>query len=100
MNVSSEIFQRKLDEALDDMERVFSIVDDIAVAGCSDTEELYRPGNQQKLQKVYQRHCSGRDQTGNRTEINLHGHRFTKDGVLVDGQKFGSCAIQTKLCSN
>ena len=37
--MSSEIFQRKLDKALGGLERVFSVVDDVVIAGCGKTVE-------------------------------------------------------------
>lgn len=60
-------------------------MDDIVIAECGDTEELARQDNQQKLQKVYQR-CAVKTIVLNEAnqEINLHGHRITKDGLLVD----------------
>ena len=36
LKVSSEIFQRKLDEALEGLQGVFS-VDDVVIAGCGQT---------------------------------------------------------------
>ena len=38
LKVSSEIFQRKIDEALGDLEGVLNIVDDIIIVGCGSTE--------------------------------------------------------------
>ena len=52
MKVSSEIFQRKLDEAIGDMEGVFSIVDDIIIAGCGQTVEEAHKDNLKKLGRV------------------------------------------------
>ena len=37
LKVSSEIFQRKLDEALEVPEGVFSVVYDVVIAGCGQT---------------------------------------------------------------
>lgn len=39
LKVSSEIFQRKLNEALGDLDDIFTIADDIIVAGCGDTDQ-------------------------------------------------------------
>ena len=38
LKVSSEIFQRKIDEALGNLKGVFNIVDDITVVGCGSTD--------------------------------------------------------------
>ena len=91
--VSSEIFQRKLDEALRGLEGVFSVVDDIVVAGCGQTMEEAQIDKQQKLTKTLKR-CvkknivlnKDKQQTG-LTEITFHGRRITKDGVKADEAK-------------
>ena len=55
LKVSSEIFQRKLDEALGGLKGVFSVVDDVVVAGCVQTMEEAQIDNQQKLAKTLKR---------------------------------------------
>ncbi|XP_014675268.1 PREDICTED: uncharacterized protein K02A2.6-like [Priapulus caudatus] len=93
LKVSSEIFQRKLDEALGDLDGVFSIVDDIIIAGCGRSQEEAERDNKRKLEKVLQR-CAeqhillnpDKQQTGLR-EIVFHGHRITSEGVKVDESK-------------
>ncbi|XP_062614646.1 uncharacterized protein K02A2.6-like [Saccostrea cucullata] len=93
LKVSSEIFQRRLDEALSGLEGVFSIVDDIIIAGCGDSEEEAKRDNEFKIQKVFQR-CEERHITLNKDkeesglrEISFHGHKISKDGVKVDESK-------------
>ena len=93
LKVSSEIFQRKLDEALGGPKGVFSVVDDIVIAGCGQTMEEAQIDNQRKLTKTLKR-CAEKNivlnedkhQTG-LTEITFHGHRITKDGVEADEAK-------------
>ena len=93
LKVSSEIFQRKLDEALEGLEGVFSVVDDVVIAGCGQTVDDAQIDNQRKLAETLKR-CveknivlnEDKQQTG-LTEITLHGHRITKDGVKVDEAK-------------
>ena len=93
LKVSSEIFQRKLDEALGGLKGVFSVVDDIVIAGCDQTMEEAQIDNQQKLTKTLKR-CAEKNivliedkqQTG-LTEITFHGHIITKDGVKADEAK-------------
>ena len=93
LEVSGEIFQRKLDEALGGLKGVFSVVDDVVVAGCGQTMEEAQIDNQQKLTKTLKR-CAeenivlneDKQQTG-LTEITFHGHRITKDGVKADEAK-------------
>ena len=91
--VSSEIFQRKLDEVLGGLEGVFSVVDDIVIAGCAQTMEEAQIDNQQKLTKTLKR-CAEKNIVLNKdkqrtglTEITFHGHRITKDGVKADKAK-------------
>ena len=93
LKVSSEIFQRKLDEALGGLKGVFSVVDDIVIAGCGQTMEEAQIDNQRKLTKTLKR-CAEKNivlnedkqQTG-LTEITFHGHRVTKDVVKADKAK-------------
>ena len=55
LKVSSEIFHRKLDETLGGLDGVFSVVDDVVVAGCGQTMEEAQIDNQQKLTKTLKR---------------------------------------------
>ncbi|VDI75828.1 Hypothetical predicted protein [Mytilus galloprovincialis] len=93
LKVSSEIFQRKLTEALGDIEGVFTIADDIIVAGCGRTNEEALIDNDRKLKKLFQR-CNDYNILLNEekkevglTEITFHGHRITREGVKVDDVK-------------
>ena len=52
---SSEIFQRKLDEALAGLEGAFSVVDDVAIAGCGQTMDEAQVENQRKLTETLKR---------------------------------------------
>ena len=93
LKVSSKIFQRKLDEALEGLKGVFSVVDDIVIAGCGQTMVEAQIDNQQKLTKTMKR-CAEKNivlnedkqQTG-LTEITFHGHRIKQDGVKADKAK-------------
>ena len=93
LKVSSEIFQRKLDEALGGLAGVFSVVDDVVIAGCGQTVEEAQSDNQRKLTETLKR-CTEKNiilnedkqQTG-LTEITFHGHKITKDGMKVDEAK-------------
>ena len=75
------------------LEGVFSVVDDIVVAGCGQTMEEAQIDNQQKLNKTLKK-CAekqivlnkDKQQTG-LTEITFHGHIITKDGVKADEAK-------------
>ena len=100
LKVSSEIFQRKLNEAIGDLDGVFIIADDIIVAGCGDTHHEAIEDNKVKLNKLYER-CKEHNVILNddkkeiaKSEIIVHGHRFTNDGVKVDNKKVTAvCAM-------
>lgn len=93
LKASSEIFQRKLDEALGGLEDVFSVVDDVVIAECRQTEEEAEIGNQRKLTETLKR-CAEKNivlyedkQQTVLTEITFHDHKITKHGVKVDEAK-------------
>ena len=93
LKVSSELFQRRLNEALCDLSGVFSIADDIIVAGCGQTTEEAVRDHDVKLRALKQR-CSEQNivlndakQEIRKSEIRIHGHLFTADGVKVDTTK-------------
>jgi transposase InsO family protein len=93
LKVSSEIFQRKIDEALGNLKGVFNIVDDIIVVGCGSTDVEAEKDNQLNLSATLER-CAERNitlnaekqQTGLK-EIIFHGHKITSEGVKVDEAK-------------
>jgi hypothetical protein len=55
LNISSEIFQRKLNEAFGNLEGIFTIVDDKIIICCGDNEINAQNGNGEKLAKLYKR---------------------------------------------
>ena len=87
LKVSSEIFQRKIDQALGDLDGVFNIVDDVVIVGCGNSEaEAQSDKVQQKLAVTLKRCAENniilnedKQETG-LDEIIFHGHRITKDG--------------------
>ena len=89
LKVSSEIFQRKIDEELGDLDGVFNIVDDVVIVGCGNSDAEAQSDNQQKL-AVTMKRCAKKNiilnedkrETG-LDEILFHGHRITKDGVKL-----------------
>ena len=93
LKVSSVIFQRKIDEALGDLDGVFNIVDDVVIVGCGNSDAEAQSDNQQKLAVTLKR-CAEKNiilnedkQETGLDEIIFHGHRITKDGVKVDEAK-------------
>ena len=49
LKVSSEIFQRKTDEVLGDLDGVFNIVDNLVIVGCGNSDAEVQSDDQQKL---------------------------------------------------
>ena len=89
LKVSSEIFQRKIDEALGDLDGVFNIVDDVVIVGCGNSNNELQSDDQQKVAVTLKRWAEkniilneDKHETG-LDEIIFHGHRITKDGVQV-----------------
>ncbi|CAC5393269.1 unnamed protein product [Mytilus coruscus] len=89
----AKFFNESLTEALGDIEGVFTIADDIIVAGCGRTNEEALIDNDRKLKKLFQR-CNDHNILLNEekkevglTEITFHGHRITREGVKVDDVK-------------
>jgi len=86
LNVSSEIFQRRLNEALSDLEGIFTIADDIIIVSCGVDETTAQTDNDEQLAKLYKR-CEERHIVLNKEkkdigpEITFHGHRITLQGI-------------------
>ena len=85
LNVSSEIFQRKLNEALEGLDGTCTIANDIIIAGQGETEKKALQDNKSKRQKVIDR-CEERNVILNADkivvglkEIAFHGHLFGRN---------------------
>ena len=92
LSVSSEIFQRRLQESLKGLEGIFTIADDIIVVGCGNTYDEAKKDNENKLQKLYKR-CEDQniilneEKTDMGQSIVFHGHVITDKGILPDTSK-------------
>ncbi|XP_040356411.1 uncharacterized protein K02A2.6-like [Ixodes scapularis] len=91
--VSSEIFQKRLQSALDGLSGVLCVADDILVYGIGETDAEARSDHDKKLENLLQR-CQkigvrlNRDKTElHRTSTTFLGHLLTKDGLRVDPEK-------------
>ena len=95
LKVSSEIFQRKLNEALSGLTGTFTIADGIIIVGCGSTEEAAKAENDHKLKLLYER-CTARnillndDKKAVGKEIYFHGHKITAKGISPDEKKIAS----------
>ena len=91
--VSSEIFQKRLIVALEGLDGVVCVADDILVYGVGDNEQQATQDHDEKLRKLMTR-CSeqgirlNNEKTEMRkNEIRFLGHRISKDGLKPDPDK-------------
>ena len=91
--VSSEIFQKRLIVALEGLDGVVCVADDILVYGVGDNEQQATLDHDEKLRKLMTR-CSERGIRLNnektemrKNEIRFLGHRISKDGLKPDPDK-------------
>lgn len=99
LKVSSEIFQRKLHEAIGDLNGIFSIADDILVAGCAESDRNAKRDMDRKLSDLFKR-CAeqhivlNEDKKGNR----VNGNKFSWSSYHArrchDGQSQGKGSTQ------
>ena len=90
LKVSSEIFQKRLNEALCDFPNVFTVADDIVVIGSDESD------HDKNLQALYERcnskHIILNDQKSavKQTSITFMGHKITSNGVEADPAKMSA----------
>ena len=96
-----EIFQRKLHEALEGLDGVHTIADDILIVGNGDTDKIAVEDHNRKLIQLLER-CRNKGIKLNKDKLRLRlpsvtylGHILTPDGLLPDPQK--TKAIQEML---
>ena len=96
LKVSSEVFQKRLTDALCDLEGVVCVADDIIVVGVGETKEKAEKDHDRKLMNL-QRRCKERNIKLNeekaaikQTEIPFIGHLITKDGVLPNNDRISA----------
>jgi hypothetical protein len=93
VNVASEIFQKRLYQAIGDLPGVLCIADDILLYGAGNTEEEARSDHDIKLKKLLQR-CREVGVRLNRDKMKLQqktvkfiGHILTTQGLKPDPEK-------------
>jgi hypothetical protein len=93
MNVSSEEFQKRLNQALDDLDGVLCVADDILVYGVGETDQQATEDHHEKMRLLLKR-CKqlGIKLNKNksifcRTEVPFLGQLITSDGLKVDPEK-------------
>ena len=91
--MSSEIFQKRVNQALAGLEGVLDIVDDILIYGVGDTEEQANADHDQKLTRLLER-CQSQGIALNPDKLKLPtksmtfmGHVLTNEGIRIDPDK-------------
>ena len=93
LKVSSEIFQRKLNDTIFDLPGVFAVADDVIVIGRGVTHENALIDHDANLHKLYERcrekHIMLNDEKADmrKTEITFMGHLITQEGIQADPTK-------------
>jgi len=93
LKVSSEIFQRRLHEAIGDLPGVICVADDIVVTGCGDTKDQANKDHDKNLEALKKR-CKLRNINLNdaktvlkQNEITFLGHTISASGIKADKGK-------------
>ena len=91
--MSSEIFQKRVNQALERLEGILNITDDILVYGVGDNENEARIDHDRKLEALLHR-CRERGMALNKnklklriSEVSFMGHIFSKEGPRIDPDK-------------
>ena len=91
--MSSEIFQKRVNQALERLEGILNITDDILVYGVGDNEHEARIDHDRKVEALLHR-CRERGITLNKnklklriSEVSFMGHIFCKEGPKIDPDK-------------
>ena len=93
LSVSSEIFQKRVNQTLEGIEGVLDITDDILIYGVGNTEEEANLDHDRKLLKFLERyHCMGvalnpEKLKLQRKKVTFMGHELTNEGIKIDPQK-------------
>ena len=103
LKVSSDIFQRKLDKALEGLEGVFSVVDDVLIAGCGQTVNEAQIDNQRKLAETLKR-CAEKNIVLNedkqQTGLTKITFQVTESQRMVSKLMKPKCNMPSATCQN
>ena len=93
LKVSSEIFQRKVHEALDGLDGIYCIADDIVIAGVGEDLQAANKSHDERLQALFER-CQCKGIVLNKKKFVLRvprmvfmGHVLGTDGIRPDPTK-------------
>ena len=93
LSASSEIFQKRVSQALEGLDGILNITDDVLIYGVGDTEDEAIVDHDRKLEALLQR-CKAHGIALNKdklqlriTEVPFMGHVFSKEGLKIDPDK-------------
>ena len=93
LSASSEIFQKRVNQALEGLNGILNITDDILVCGVGDTDKEAQQDHDRNLEALLQR-CRERGIALNQnklklriTEVPFMGHIFSNQGLKIDPEK-------------
>ena len=93
LSVSSEIFQKRLNQALDKLDGLLTIHDDMVIDGAGDTDEEVREDHDRKL-VAFLDQCREQGIKLNKSKLTLRcpvisylGHQVTNEGLRPDPEK-------------
>jgi transposase InsO family protein len=96
LNVSSEVFQARLMQALEELPGIFIVADDIIVTGSGSTQEDAEHDHDKNLRKLYER-CDQKNIILNKKkeivktkQLQFLGHRITPEGIKPDPDKISA----------
>ena len=105
LSVSSEIFQKHVNQALAGLERMLDIVDDVLICGVGNTEEQANADHDQKFIKLLER-CQWQGIALNPDKLKLRtksvtfmGHVLTNESIKVDPEKAKAILDMTRLAN-
>ena len=93
LSASSEIFQKRVNQALEGLKGILNITDDILIYGVGDTDKEAQQDHDRNLEALLQR-CRERGIALNQnklklriTEVPFMGHIFSNQGLKIDPEK-------------
>jgi len=103
ISVASEIFQKKLNQALDRLDGLLTVHDDKVIYGVEETEEEATADHNKKLQQFLLR-CKEKGMKLNKKNLKLKckeitylGHLITQNGLNPDPEKIEAVKKMPKL---
>ena len=93
LKVSSEVFQKKLNDALESIAGVICVADDIIVTGCGATKMLAERDHDDNLKRLQERWTERNIKLNNakaeykRDNVIFMGHKINTEGIQADDDK-------------